>query len=126
VFGRLLIPGIAGFVLFVYMSSPDAKPSLAMISQTCSDQAPGVVTATFAWPAPASGARQVWLDLSPTAAFTAGWTHGYGPLPASQTVYAVDGVPSGLKLHYRVNALSEKGWRLAAAGTFDAACPRPG
>jgi hypothetical protein len=122
VFARILLP--AGVILgvWVFLSSPGSRAATAVVTQACSPSAPGAATVTLAWPATKEGARESWLDLSLSDGFAAGTFQSYGPLAATQTAYAVDGVPQGLTYHYRVNTLYADNWRVTAAGSFLSRC----
>lgn len=121
-FGRILLPAAVVLGIWVYMSSPSSKAATAIVTQSCSAAAPGAATVTLAWPAAKRGAQQTWLDLSLAADFTDGSFQSLGPLPPSQTAYAIDGVPSGLTYHYRLNTLYPDGWHPSAAGAFVSKC----
>jgi hypothetical protein len=102
---------------------PKADASGATVTQACSAAVPGATTVTLAWPKPGSGAAQTWFDLSLVPGFAPGWFKGYGPLAATQTAYAIDGIPSGLTYFYRVNTLySGNVWKESASGTFVSNC----
>lgn len=120
--GRILVPVVIVLGVWVYLSSPGSKAATAVVTQSCSAAVPGAATVTLAWPAAQGGARETWLDVGLASGFPAGSFQPHGPLPASQTAYALDGVPQGLTYHYRVNTLYADGWRATAAGTFVSKC----
>ena len=120
--GRFVFLGLVAFGIFVYSTGPDSKAATATVTQACSAAAPGAATVTLAWPAPPAAAQQVWLDVGLSSGFPAGAYTAHGPLPRTQTAYALDAIPSGIKLYYRVNALTPTGWQPAAAGSLIAKC----
>jgi hypothetical protein len=122
VFARILLPAAVVLGIWVYMSSPSSRATTAIVTQSCSAAAPGAATVTLAWPGAKPGAQETWLDLSLAPDFPAGSFQSHGPLPPSQTAYAIDGVPSGLTYHYRVNTLYPDGWHPLAAGAFVSKC----
>lgn len=122
---RWLFLAVVAVCVVAYVKAPqdgtaDAAP--ATVSQACSAARPGTSTVTLAWPATQAGAQQTWFDISLAPGFAPGWFQGLGPLPASQTAYALDGVPQGLTYFYRVNTLYPDGWRATASGTFVSNC----
>ena len=121
-FARILLPAAVVLGIWVYMSSPSSKAATAVVTQSCSAAVPGAATVTLAWPAAKPGAQETWLDLGLAADFPPGSFQSHGPLAPAQTAYAIDGVPSGLTYHYRLNALYPDGWHLSAAGTFVSKC----
>lgn len=95
----------------------------ATVTQACSAAVPGASTITLAWAKPGAGSQQTWFDLSLVPGFAPGWFKGYGPLPVTQTAYAIDGVPQGLTFFYRVNTFYGGSlWKETAAGTFVTNC----
>jgi hypothetical protein len=124
---------MAGRLLFVvlviaaaaasYTRAPEADAAPAAVTQTCSRAVPGAATVTWAWPGAGAGAQQTWFDISLVPGFAWGWFQGHGPLPATQTAYAMDGIPQGLTFFYRVNTLYAGGvWRESASGMFVSNC----
>lgn len=102
---------------------PKADASGATVTQACSAAVPGAATVTLSWPKPASGAIETWFDISLVPGFLPGWFQGVGPLAATQTAHAIDGVPSGLTFYYRFNTLYSGGvWKESAGGTFVSNC----
>jgi hypothetical protein len=88
------------------------------IAQSCSSGQPGTVAVTFSWPQ-ASGAYQVWLDLSLSDnGFAPGTFTALGPLSPDTTSYTWDGISPGLPHYYRVNALYTDGWHILKSGGF--------
>ena len=122
--GRFVFLGLVAFGIYVYSSAPHSKAATATVTQSCSAAVPGAATVTLAWPAPPAGAQQIWLDVGLSGDFPAGAYTAHGPLDLSQTAYATDGIPSGTKLYYRVNALSATGWQAVAAGSLIAKCAK--
>ncbi|MDP9236555.1 MAG: hypothetical protein M3P30_04000 [Chloroflexota bacterium] len=119
---RFALLGLIAFGIYVYSNSPHSKASSATVTQACSAATSGAATVTLAWAAPPAGSQQVWLDVGLSPDFPAGSYQAHGPLDPSQTAYALDGIPSATKLYYRVNVLSDSGWRAAAAGSLTAKC----
>jgi hypothetical protein len=112
------------------MRGADTKAATATITQSCGAAAPAAVRVAFDWPAPAIEPNETWLDVGLAAGFPAGSFEGHGPIAPPQTAYAIDALPPGVKLYYRVNAQDAGGWRAVAAGSFTTACdqamrPRP-
>ena len=122
--GRFVFLGLVALGIYVYSTGPDSKAATATVTQSCSAAAPGAATVTLAWPAPPADAQQVWLDVGLSGDFPAGSYTPHGPLQPTQTAYAIDAIPSGTKLYYRVNALTPTGWQPAAAGSLIAKCAK--
>jgi hypothetical protein len=122
-FGRLLFVIVVTAGIVAYANAPEGRAASANVTQTCSVTRPGTTTVTWSWPAPAAGAQQTWFDISLVPGFAWGWFQGYGPLPASSTAYALDGIPPGLTYYYRVNTLYSGGvWKQSASGSFISGC----
>lgn len=121
--GKLFLPGIFALGFFLYTHQPTrSHVALAYVSQACDAASSAGVSAAFAWPVPAAGAEQTWIDLGLDPAFGLGWYQGHGPLPPAQNTFSVGGLAPGLKYYYRVNTLSGGKWRASAKGSFVAAC----
>jgi hypothetical protein len=121
--GRWFILAVIGIGLFTYVSqSEDSRAASATVTQACSTAKPGTATVTWVWPGTGAGAQQTWFDVSLVPGFAPGWFQGFGPMPASQTAYAMDGLPNGLTFFYRINTLYGTGWKETAAGSFVANC----
>ena len=121
--GRWFFLAIVGVALFTYVSqSEHSDASGATVTQSCSAAKPGTATVTLVWPAAQSGANQTWFDISVVPGFAPGWFQGWGPLPTTQTAYALDGLPHGITFYYRVNTLYTNGWRENASGSFISNC----
>jgi hypothetical protein len=108
--------------LFVWAASallPGLKASGgATIQQQCSAASPGAAAVTFSWPR-ASGAYQVWLDLSLyNDGFAPGTFLSVGPFHSDDTSYNWEGIPSDLTYYFRVNALYADGWHVLKMGSF--------
>ncbi len=121
-FARILLPAAVVLGLFVYMRGADTKAATAVIAQSCGAAAPAAVRVAFDWPAPAIEPKETWLDAGLAPGFPAGSFQGHGPIAPAQTSYAIDALPSGVKLYYRVNAQDAGGWHTIASGTFTTTC----
>ena len=122
VIGRFFFLAIVVLGIFVYMKGGSSRAATAVISQSCSDAAAGMVKVTFDWRAPAIEAQETWLDLGIAPGFPAGTFRGHGPIAAKQTTYSVEGLPAGVKLYYRINTLEHDKWHVAAAGAVTPSC----
>jgi hypothetical protein len=121
--GRWFFLAVVGIALVTYVSqSEKSNAATATVTQSCSAAKPGTATVTFVWPQAGAGAQQTWFDISLVPGFAWGWFQGHGPLAASQTAYAFDGLPNGIRFFYRVNTLYNNGWRETASGQFVAQC----
>jgi hypothetical protein len=121
--GRWFIVAVVGLAVFTYANrADDTRAVAANVQQSCSATVPGATTVTFTWGAPGAGAQQTWFDISLSPGFLPGWFTGHGPLAATQTAYAFDGVPQGLRFYYRVNTFYGNVWRETASGTFVTGC----
>ena len=121
--GKLFLPGMFALGFFLYTHQPTrSHVAAAYVSQACDVAAAGGVSAAFAWPLPAPGAEQTWVDLGLDAQFGLGWYQGHGPLPPSQNTFRVGGLAAGTKYYYRVNTLTGGKWRTIASGSFVASC----
>jgi hypothetical protein len=120
---RWFFLAVVGIALYTYMSQSEPSGAVtANITQSCSIAKRDAATVTFVWPATGPGAQETWFDLSVTAAFEPGWLQAFGPLPPTQTAYALDGLPDGATYYYRANTLYPAGWRETASGSFVASC----
>lgn len=108
---------------FLYTHQPTRSHVVAAyVSQACDVAAARGVSAAFAWPLPAPGAEQTWVDLGLDAQFGLGWYQGHGPLPPAQNTFSVGGLALGTKYYYRVNTLTGGKWKTTAKGSFVAGC----
>jgi hypothetical protein len=125
--GKLFVPAIFAAGFFLYTHQPNSTHvASAYVTQACDSAASDGVSASFAWPPPAPGAEQIWIDLGLDANFALGWYQGHGPLPPSQNIFAIGGLTPALKYSYRVNTLTAGKWKTIAKGTFVSACtPQP-
>ena len=119
--GRWFFLAVVAIGLAAIVHAPHTSAG-ATITQSCSEGTPGAVRVTFGWKAPRPGTGQVWLDLSLAPGFLPAVTNGNGPLPPSQLAYTAEALPQGVKVYYRVNALSAAGWAVIASGSFEARC----
>jgi hypothetical protein len=121
--GKLLLPAVfvAGFFLYTHQPTHTHSAS-AYVSQACDAAASASVSAAFAWPPPAAGVEQTWVDLGLDATFGLGWYQGHGPLPPSQNAVSIAGLTSGLTYFYRVNTLTGGVWKTIARGSLVAGC----
>ena len=122
--GKLLLPAVfaAGFFLYTHQLTHTHSAS-AYVTQACDAAASGgAVSAAFAWPRPAAGVEQTWVDLGVEARFGLGWYQGHGPLPPSQNTLSIGGLTSGLTYFYRVNTLTGGAWKTIARGSLVAGC----
>ena len=122
--GKLLLPAVfvAGFFLYTHQPT-HTHNAAAYVTQAC-DAAPsgGGVSAAFAWPPPAAGVEQTWVDLGLDAKFGLGWYQGHGPLPPAQNTVSIGGLTPGLTYFYRVNTLTAGAWKTIARGSLVAGC----
>jgi hypothetical protein len=121
--GKLFLPVIfvAGFFLYTHQPARTHSAS-AYVSQACDAASSAGVSATFAWPPPAAGVDQTWVDLGLDANFGLGWYQGHGPLPPSQNTVSISGQTAGLTYFYRVNTLTAGVWKTIARGSLVAGC----
>jgi hypothetical protein len=120
---RWILVAVAAVTLVAFAGhAKDAHATSANITQACSAAKPGTSTVTWVWPGPGAGAQQTWFDISLVPGFLPGWFQGYGPMPASQTAFAMDGLPQGLTFYYRVNSFYGSGWYETASGSFVSNC----
>ena len=122
--GKLLLPAVfaAGFFLYTHQPTHTHSAS-AYVTQACdAASSGGGVSAAFAWPPPAAGVEQTWVDLGVDAKFGLGWYQGHGPLPPAQNTLSIGGLTSGLTYFYRVNTLTGGAWKTIARGSLVAGC----
>ena len=122
--GKLFLPAVfvAGFFLYTHQPTRTHNAS-AYVTQACDVAASGGgVSAAFAWPLPAAGVEQTWVDLGVDAKFGLGWYQGHGPLPTPQNTVSIGGLTSGLTYFYRVNTLTSGAWKTIARGSLVAGC----
>jgi len=114
-----LVYGLLMFLWAAGLSLGTAQATgTGAVEQACAGSQSGTVAVTFSWPR-ASGAYQVWLDLSlSNNGFAPGTFTAVGPLDPDTTSYTWKGVSSGLNHHYRVNALYADGWHVLKSGSF--------
>ncbi len=124
--GKLFLPGIVAVGFFLYTHQP-TRPHVASayVSQVCDPAAASGVNVAFAWPPPAPGAEQTWVDLGLDAQFGLGWYQGHGPLPPSQNTFRIGGLAVGTMYYYRVNTLTGGKWKTIASGSLVAGCAAP-
>ena len=126
--GRLVFLGLVALGFTVYLTSPGSKIASADVALSCGDGAmavgrpPATAHAAFSWQAPKKDAQQSFLDLGLAPGFEPGWYQGHGPIAASQTSYALDGLPLNATFYYRVNTLFGDGWHETARGSFVSKC----
>jgi hypothetical protein len=88
------------------------------VDQACGTVWPGSTAITFSWPR-ATGAYQVWLDVSLfDNGFEPGSFASVGPINSNATSYTWQGLAPGLPHYYRVNALYSDGWHVLKTGSF--------
>ena len=121
--GKLFLPAVfvAGFFLYTHQPTRTHNAS-AYVTQACNATASAGVSAAFAWPLPAAGVEQTWVDLGVDAKFGLGWYQGHGPLPPPQNTVSIGGLTSGLTYFYRVNTLTSGAWKTIARGSLLAGC----
>ncbi len=121
--GKLFLPGIFALGFFLYThTSTSSHVASAYVAQACDAASDRGVSAAFAWPPPAAGAEQTWVDLGLEPQFALGWYQGHGPLPPSQNTLSVGGLAAAAKYYYRVNTLTGSKWKTIAKGSFVAGC----
>jgi len=99
------------------LSAPPTRAASG-VDQACSNVLPGSTAVTLSWPR-ATGAHQVWLDLSLfDNGFEPGTYAAAGPFSPNTTSYVWQSISPGLPHYYRVNALYADGWHLLKTGSF--------
>ena len=121
--GKLFLPGVVALGFFLYThTTTSSHVASAYVSQACDATAERGVNAAFAWPPPAPGAEQTWVDVGLDPQFGLGWYQGHGPLPPSQNTFSVAGLVASTKYYYRVMTLAGGKWKTIAKGSFAASC----